>query len=321
MSNKDNKGQVDFSPPDASDYARRIAEAKKSHTPVGGAEMPAMPRLDQPPSQNRHAGVQPSRGAPKAMNPADYSTAVATGHAIPGVGGAYAVNQPRGFTPPPNQPAGGPPMEMTSQDGQPVNPPRTEGGLRAETQEALKAVAQANDPSAKTPNGETELAKEDADYLTKLSNATDDILRNKERRDYIESRIEDELNFEDLLYQQELRQRVPIRKNFVPTFRTPSAAEDLFIKRLIAKDEATSTQYIMDRFATMGLVAGLFAINGKPLPDHLDDKKNPDEKRFQEKYDLVTKYPLVILADLSANFVWFEERVRKLMSLEVIRNF
>lgn len=316
MSTKDPKGEVNFSPPDAGEYAKRIAAAKGGHVPVGGAEMPMMPRLDQAPAQNRHAGVQ----GPKAMGPDQYAQAVASGQAIPGVGGAYAVNQPRGFQTP--APRNGPQMEMTSQDGQPVNPPRTEGGLRAETKNALAAVAQANDPNAPEAKKEsTELSKEDEDYLTRLSDATNDILRNKERRQFIESRIEDELNFEDLLFQQELRQRVPIRRNFVPTFRTPSAAEDLFIKRLIAKDENTSTQYIMDRFATMGLVLGLFAINGTPLPDHLNDKKNPDEKLFEAKYNTVIKYPLILLADLSANFVWFEERVRKLMSLEVIKNF
>lgn len=324
MSTKEPKGQVDFSPPDAGDYAKRIAHAKDSHTPVGGVEMPNMPRLDQPPAQNRHAGVQSRASSHKAMNPQTYSEAVATGQAIPGVGAAYAANQPRGFVPPQGtQPPGGPPMEMSGPDGQPVNPPRSEGGLRLETKKALEAVAQANDPTAAatTKEGETELSKDDEDYITKLGEATTDILRNKERRTYIESRITDELDFEQLLYNQELRQRVPIRKNFIPTFRTPSGAEDLFIKRLIAKDEATSTQYVMDRFATMGLVLGLFGINDKPLPDHLDSNKNPDEKLFWTKYNAVVRYPLMILADLSANFVWFEERVRALMSLEAIRNF
>lgn len=315
MNTKDSKGQVDFSPPDASEYQKRIAAAKSGHTPVGGAEMPNMPRLDQSPQQNRHAGVQSGH---KTMNQNDYVQAVATGQAIPGVGGAYVANQPRGFKP--GTAPGTPPMEMTSQDGQPVNPPRTEGGLRSETKEAIKAVAQANNPEVEKEKDEG-ISKADEDYLTKLAEATDDILRNKERRKYIESRIEDELNFEDLLFQQELRQRVPIRKNYAPTFRTPSAEEDLFIKRLIAKDENSSQQYIMDRFATMGLVLGLFDINGKPFPNHLNDKKVPQEDLFLVKYDQIVKYPLIILADLSANFVWFQDRVRGLMSLDQIKGF
>ncbi len=310
------KGEVNFSPPDTSEYQKRIDAAKSGHIPVGGVEMPKMPSFDQPPPK-RQEGVQGHAGGPKAMSQEEYAHAVARGQAIPGVGAAYVANQPKGFVPPQVTPQGA--MEMTSKDGNPVNPPRAEGGLRPETQAAVAAVAAANVDEKKGDDGKP-LSKEDEDYIAKLADQTDDILRNKERREYIEKQITDELSFDDLLFNQELRQRVPIKKNFAPTFRTPSAAEDLFIKRLISKDEG-SAQYIIDRYSAMGLVCGLFAINGKTLPDHLDKDKVPQEDLFQKKYDVVMKYPLLIIADLNANFVWFEERVKKLLSLDAIKGF
>lgn len=312
MTKKDDaKGKVDFSPPELVDYRQRIEAAKSGHIPVGGTEMPSMPRLDQPVPKNRYEGVQ---GGAKAMSQEQHTQALMGGKAIPGVGSAYPANQPRGFTPP-DQGQGVPPqMEVSSKDGNPVNPPRAEGGLRAETTAALQAVAQAN-TDEKAP-----LTKEDEDYISKLGEETKDIISNKERREFIEGRIEDELNFEDLLFQQELRQKVPIRKNFFPTYRTPSADEDLFVKRKMSKEDG-SPQYIMDMYAALSLVCGLFAINGKPLPDHCDDKKKPKEELFEEKFRMVMKYPLVIVADLSANYVWFLDRVNQLMSLDAIKNF
>lgn len=305
---KNGDKQVDFSAPDAGEYAKRISDAKGAHSPVGAVPMPQMPRLDQAP-QPRHRGVQERGG--KTMRPEEYEKAVSSGQVMPGMGGAYRANQPSGG---PSQAPQGPAMERTSQDGNPVNPPRAEGGLRTETQDALKAVAQANTEEDKP------LSKEDESYLTKLGEETKDILRNKERKAFIEKRISDELNFEDLLYQQELRQNVPIRKGFTPTFRTPSAAEDLFIKRLISKEEG-SPQYIIDKYSAMSLVCGLFALNGKPLPDHCDTKRNPQDELFQIKFDMIMHYPLILVADMSANFVWFEERVQNLMSLEAIQSF
>lgn len=315
MNKKDDRSQIDFSPPDTSDYQKRIAAAKSSHVPVGGVEMPTkIPRLDQPPAKDRYEGVQ-TRGGTKSMSPEEFQRAVATGQAIPGVGAAYQANQPRGFTPAPQGTT--PQMAMSSADGNPVNPPRVEGGLRQETQNALKAVAEANAPIREE---DRVFSKDDEDYLRKLNEETQDILHNKQRRDFIESKISDELGFDDLLFQQELRQRVPIRKGFVPTFRTPSAIEDLFIKRLISKEEG-SPQYTLDRYGSMGLVCGLFAINDKPFPDHCNDKRVPIEELFWTKYDIITKYPLIIISDLNANFIWFEERVKKLLSLDAIKGF
>jgi hypothetical protein len=316
MNRDDKRGEVSFTNEDnpSSDYKRRIQAAKDAgHTPIGGVPMPKVPPLDSVPSKDRHGGVQRRSSPGNPVSPDVLNQAVAAGQAIPGVGAAYPANQPRGsFSPQPQQA----PTQtvITSQDGNPVNPPRQDRALRPETVEQVQAVVEANkDETVGIP-------AEDEEYFTALGSQTKDIFRNKERRKAIEAKIEDELNFEDLLYQQELRQRVPIRRNFVPQYRTPSGAEDLFVKRLLGKEEGSPT-YIMDRFALMSLCCGLFAINGKPLPDHLDENKNPKEELFNKKIEVLLKYPLILLADISANFQWFEERVQKLLSLEQVKNF
>jgi hypothetical protein len=314
MSNKDKDQVTDLSPQGASDYKARIEAAKSGRIPVGGAEMPSIPRLDQAPpgSGDRHLGVQQAhqqmqRGDIKkwsAMTAEEYQKAVEEGSLVPGVGSAYAANQPSRVAP--KAP------EDSSPEGV-VNPPRPEGGLRPETKKQLEEMAAA--ASKKEDEGD-----DDEEYFSKLSEATKDILNNKERRQAIEDKIRDELDFENLILNQELRQRVPIRKGFEPTFRTLSAEEDLFVKRIIG-DDSGSDRYVLDRYIVMNLTCGLYALNNKPLPTHIGDSGKPDKDLFYKKLEAVLKYPLVLIADLSANFTWFNERVQKLLSVDEVRRF
>lgn len=305
----DKKGTTDLSPAGAGDYAKRIAAAKQGKTPIGGVEMPSMPRLDQPPPgapADRHMGVQQAHTQQarmqKAMTPEQYQKAVEEGQVRDGVGGAYYANQP-------------PPMEKTSQDG-PVNPPKPGGGLSQETVAGLEAVAEANQAEEDEESEELD----DEEYFSELGEATKDIIQNKQRRKAIEEKIVDELNFEDLILHQELRQEVPILKGFRPTYRTPTAQEDLFVKRLIGQ-ESGSDRYVIDKYTIMNLCCGLFMLNKKPLPSHLDNNGRPDEKLFQAKLDFILKYPVVLIADLSANFVWFQERVQTLLAIDKVKDF
>lgn len=327
MSKGDPREPVDLSPVGAKDYADRIAAAKQGSVPVGGVPMPNIPRLDEPPPgapRDRAAGVQQAQaqqanaqGMMRAMSPAQYEKAVREGRAVPGVGGALIANQPAGMVPP-EMPTEGPPMEMSGDGENPVNPPREGGGLRQETVDQLQKVAEANSDKKEDEKVEEE-EDDDFDY-SQLGLATKDILANKERREAIEKKITQEMNFEDLIIHQEIRQEVPILKKFRPTFRTPSGNEDLFVKRLIS-DEEGSDRYVMDKYAGMGVCCGLYAINGKPLPSHLDKDGIPSKDLFDKKMAIILKYPLVILADLSANFTWFTERVQKLLAVDKVRDF
>lgn len=268
--------------------------------------MPSMPRLDQPPAGDRHTGVQQAAmaSAHQPMSPDQYQQAVESGQATPGVGAAYPANQPNQQT-------------ASGEDGAPLNPPRPEGGLRPETKQQLEEMAEA---SAKEEEEKRRKEEEDEEFFASLGEATNDILNNKERRLAIEEKITDELSFDDLMDHQELRQKVPIRKGFVPEYRTCSADEDLEIKRLIS-DERGSERYILDKFTLMGLCCGLFSINNKPLPSHLDKDGTFNESMFKAKMSALLRYPLVIVADLSANYVWFQRRVQKLLSVDEVRSF
>jgi hypothetical protein len=209
-------------------------------------------------------------------------------------------------------------MEMRGVGEEPVNPPREGGGLRPETMEQLEKVAEANAEGEEKPDKESE-DDDDFDY-SQLGLATKDIIANKARREAIEAKIKEEMNFEDLIVHQEIRQEVPILPKFSPTFRTPSGNEDLFVKRLIS-DEEGSDRYVMDKYAAMGVCCGLYAINGKPLPSHLDKDGIPDKDLFDKKMQVIMRYPLVLLADLSANFTWFTERVQQLLAVDKVQDF
>lgn len=337
MSNEDDKGVLDLSDPRAQAMKDRIAAAKQSgHVPVGGVPMPTMPRLDQPPPgapRDRGLGVQQShqqqaaaqQGPHTAMSPDQYQQAVAQGQAIQGVGGGYVANQPKGF----QAPAAGAPtpqMEVHGDEHSPANPVRPEGGLRPETAEALKAVAEANAPEKTSaekivdedldPNREPDY--EDYDFGA-LGQVTRDLLSDRKRREAIEVRC-DEMDFTDLILNQELRQEVPIKRGFVPTFRTPNGAEDLFCKRKIG-DEEGSNRYVMDKYAAFGLVCGIYSLNGQPLPEHRKTDGTVDDAAFEKKMAYLLKYPIVIVADLSVNFTWFNFRVQKLLSLDKVKDF
>lgn len=345
MSNEDGKDVVDLSDPKAREYKDRIAAAKKGSTPVGGAPMPNIPRLDQPPpgaprdrglgvqqAHQQQASAQAPRGPHGVLTPEQYQQAVASGQIIPGVGGGYMANQPKGAQVPPGQEAK-PKMEVSAPEGEMANPIRPEGGLRQETVEQLNALAQANSSEAEAALSEKDEAEklheelgpkpgesdyEDYDY-SQLGQISRNLLSNGKRKEAIEARCAD-MDFEDLILNQELRQEVKIKKGFVPTFRTPSGEEDLFVKRYIG-DEEGSTQYIMDKYAVYGLCCGLYALNGQPLPDHRGKDGKVDEKQFEKKLEYILKYPIVLVADLSVNFTWFTLRVQQLLSLDKVKDF
>lgn len=337
--NKD-KGVVEFGDPE---YSSRLDAAKKGRVPLGGAPMPTIPRLDESP-RDRHAGVQSAAMKHAMLTPEQQAMAVSQGGFIPGVGSAYASNQPKvranPLAPPGEEPPPDPGVfQMQAPEGQAfANPPRGEGaGLRPETVAQLEAVAKANagapapgaPPAATTPR---DLAKEAEDLAKEVGvddeelnydefgNRVRDILSNKQRRELIEKRCLP-MKLEDLLIYQEVKQVVPIVPGkFEPTYRSTSGMEDLFIKRMVGSERG-SPQYIADRYAILNLTAGLFAVNGRPLPAHLSADGEPTEDLFNAKLKMLLKFPITVLADLSVNYTWFGKRVQKLLVVDDIKGF
>jgi hypothetical protein len=300
---------------DDNDYASRIRAAKQGSVPVGGAPMPHIPPLD------RTTHEQAAYARARNLTPEQIEELKKQGRFIPGVGSGLAMNQPKIEPPAAKQEQA--PEEKS--DGEPVNPPRPGGPiLRPETEQQLKEFEKATKDAQENKDNkkvleELEEIGDEFDF-DEFGNKVRNLLVNKERRDVIEARCTP-MKLEDLLIQQEVKQVVPIVPGkFEPTFRSMQGSEDLFVKRQMV-GERGDTRYVLDRFSLMNLTCGLYAINNKPLPSHLDKDGEPDEQAFNKKFKFVLKYPISLLVDLSVNYGWFERRVRKLMAIEAVKGF
>jgi hypothetical protein len=312
----DKKKEITDLSPQNSAYADKIAAARGVQHPVGGAPMPKMPNFADAQQQgDRYAGVQAAQqtrrnqGMATLLTPQERQQLDASGKGLPGVGSAYAVNQPA--------------AAQLNQQNQPQgyqNPPRPEGaGISAQTAEQLAAVAKANSPDAPKVEEEKSFFEDDVFDYNEFGEKVKNLLANKERREAIEARCEP-LDLMDLLVNREVRQVVPIIPGkYFPTFRTMRGDEDLEVKRLISR-ETSSTTFVLSKMTLMNLTCGLYAVNGKVLPSHMkEDEFNIDA--FMEKYKSMAKYPMQVLSDLAVNYTWFDNRVRKLISVDAIKDF
>jgi len=308
--------------PQSTEYSKKIAQARSVSHPVGGAPMPKMPNFADAQQQgDRFAGVQnqPQRraqGMATLLTPEQRSQLEAQGRAIPGVGSAYVANQPAAQR-----------MGESPQPGQYQNPPRPEGaGISQQTAEQLAAVAQANAPAPKQESSPEDKLKEEIDDLEDMFDYDEfgqkvkNQLANKQRKESIESRCEP-MDLMDLLVNKECRQVVPIIPGkYYPTFRTMGGDEDLEVKRLIST-ERSSTTFVLAKMTLMNLTCGLYSLNNKTLASHLDKEGNFDPALFDVKFKSIIKYPMQVLADLAVNYIWFDRRVRELISVETLKDF
>jgi hypothetical protein len=234
----------------------------------------------------------------------------------PGVGAMYAANQP-GL----NQPQGKP--------GAPKLSDETVEGLKALKE--FNAQAQAEQEKQVEKATKEHVNKDQSDRLADDLGLDDDFMREmRERRQDLDTpelreAIEDRctpMTIDQLIEEGELRQLVPIvREKFIPVFRTISGQEDLAIKRELYKERNAPDIYLFDKLNMMQLAAGVYEINGKPLPDHLDGKRRFDKELFLAKFNKINAMPLPMLASLSINYTWFDRRARKLfVDLDELKN-
>lgn len=298
--------------------AAAVAAAKQRRVPIGGVPMPSMPRFDQPPPGDSHTGVQRVPGAHRILTQAEKDKLTELGQFQPGVGSAYAVNQPAASKLP------------TNQDGEelPIDPklaPRPPGsGLRPETIKDLAGVAAANATTSQDEdlkNIRKEIEDIDEVFETnEFGERVKSLLANKERCKLIESRCQP-LSLEDLLINGSVQQKVPIVPGKLePTFRSPQGDENLEILRLMSSVRG-SEDYILDLMQLYRLTVGLHAINSRPFPNHLGVDGEFDEELFMKKFKIIKKMALPILADLVVNFGWFARRVQKLTVVDDIKSF
>jgi hypothetical protein len=295
---------------DDDDYAAKMAAAK---TRAPHSNLPPLPRFDQDPIPGRVV----SESARKVLTAEEQARLQSSGGFIPGIGSAYAANQPKV---PRTQ-------EPKPETGEFVNPPRPPGSsvLRPDTAQQVREVLEAN---AEKPAKEDDLKKVeeeideiDTQYETdEFGRKVRSLTANRVRREAIEKRC-DEMQVEDLILQGEIRQKVPIIPGKLePVYRSVSGSEDLFIKRWMSSERG-SEQYIMDRYSLLNLTAGIYALNGRPFPSHLDKSGEPDKEAFEAKLKLISKLPFTLLADLSVNYAWFSRRVQRLLVVDNIKGF
>lgn len=148
-------------------------------------------------------------------------------------------------------------------------------------------------------------------------------LMSQKRRDDIEKRLKP-LDIGDMVMKRELTQTVPIIPDKLEvTLRTFSQRENLWILKYIF-DFPGSALYIQELINTCRLVCGLVAINGAYLPDHRKDVGLPTEtiikEDFEKKLFHVTSFPVQLVADLSVQSIWFQDRVDKLFTVDALKN-
>ena len=148
----------------------------------------------------------------------------------------------------------------------------------------------------------------------------EDWLNNDRRRKTIESRLVS-MDLVDLITAGEVKQKVPIVPGkFEVTYRSVSSGEDLEIKRMLYNIRKEVPRYQVDAYSIMSLTLAVYAINGHPLPNHMDESGNFSEEKFRKKFELVKRYPLQMVADLGVNYIWFDVRVKKLFTVEALGN-
>lgn len=189
-------------------------------------------------------------------------------------------------------------------------PEKAPPSVAAKTQEELDEAEQA----LPTPAGLMDLAE--------LSTIRTGLMSQK-RRDEIEKRLKP-LDFGDLVTKKELTQTVSVIPGKLEvTLRTFSQRENLWILKYIF-DFPGSTMYVQELINTCRLVCGLVALNGAYLPDHRKDVGLPTEtiikEDFEKKFFHVVSFPVQLVADMSVQSIWFQDRIDKLFTLDALKN-
>lgn len=168
--------------------------------------------------------------------------------------------------------------------------------------------------SSTTAEPEDTSADEEPNALLDLlrGDETDDLLNNEVNRRRVEQDLA-EMDFENYLLTGEVVQEVTLRQGFRITYRSLTTGEDLEIKRLMYGIKG-SDRYVNDLYAIRCLAASLFKVNDKPLPSHLGENQKLSEPLLLTKVDHVFRWSVHLTRYAYVNFVWFDERVQKMVA-------
>ena len=233
---------------------------------------------------------------------------------------------------PPQQPKGPQGVSMQQLAGQlrpePNKQARSPEEIQADMQrlaEGIKREAAKGDEEFKAEEKKSD--EDDGDNLHEwLSEpSTMDLFNNARYKKKVESHLE-KMDVESLIMHGEVLQFVPIlmkkgspQPRISATFRSVSAMEDLAIKKRFY-DEEGPDRFMIDRYSLMNLCIGLKSLNGTEQPPHIDENGKFDDAGFKKKFEKLLKMPHQLLALLVVNYIWFDERVRKLLVADELGN-
>jgi hypothetical protein len=267
-----------------------------------------------------------------------------------GHGSMYAVNQPHlafkygvirngQFIPPQQLSTGRPGLKPQTVEGLKALQSFNEQRKAAESGEAAAERAAAEGPAGAAAGlaggtdpvtDEQRSAAEEAlknmddfDFNSFRELMMKDLLNNDEQRQIIEERLKP-LDLGELIMNSRVTQRIPVRPGqYEPELQSMTGEEELALKRLLMEERgkiAAPDRYLLDKYQLMTIACGLYAINNKILPSHLDEKGNFNDEKFWTKFNMVLKLPFHMLASLGLQYYWFDIRVRKLFVAERLKN-
>lgn len=184
---------------------------------------------------------------------------------------------------------------------------------QAETTQKEEAAKKAQEKPDAVAKAMADLGLDDPEMLRRIEEESKGKLERKEVRDAIEARLKP-ISIEQMLDDGEARQEVPIVRptkhtgGLEATYRTVRGDENLEIHRLMRGDAHLGGNFVRDKYLLLRLTAGLFALNGDPLPSHMNQAGEWDPDKFAAKLKVVGRYPLPMLSVLSINYSWFADR-------------
>ena len=296
----------------------RVPPLDADPLPGGGSMSQQASALSDPtnplsPAYSPELAQMASRGGPFATLPPE---AAKDPNFRPGVGSMIAANQPQLRTP--------------TEERRPILRKETVADLEqlASFQKTAEDIQKKELDAAEVAaakQAEEDVVKGPAPYQADLGLSIDDddwnVLNNPARRKEIEARLPP-LGIEDIIMYGEILQEVEV----VPgktryKFRSTTGEEDLAVKRMMF-GESGGDRYMIDKFSLYNLTLGIVSINNMALPTHLNDKKRFDESMFLKKYETLMRFPVQLLGDMAVQYMWFDQRVRKLFvkSAEALKN-
>ena len=330
--------------PSARSYAARITEraaSKKTAASLKG-KSPPFGHVEPPPSEKMEAIAGLS-----GMARPDFSTAPPARQeeeapsqpaapqpsAVRGVGAAYPVNQAlsQGKTDGP----------VTLKEGnkmaqQQTFSKETVQALEMANQNLKKPTDKAPEPEAaeKAPPSVAKAVREELDEAEQslgpikqidFSSIADvrNTLMGQKRRDDIEARLKP-LDIGDMVMKRELTQTVPVLPGKLEvTLRTFTQRENLWTLKYIF-DFPGSSAYVQEVLNTCRLTCSVVALNGSLFPDHRKDvglaTEGVDKEAFERKMFHIASLPVQLVADLSIQSIWFQDRVDGLFTVDSIKN-